>query len=138
MIEVTRREMERAHRDHCKAFTDLEASNSGLTCLFYAAECGLKSLIMKRERQETTAGITHYELGHDINKMLSHLRCEKSLLLPGSIPLEPLKTPKMLRNAAPKDLNQVWRYGLTLKENCQTKQIAEKLNQVCQWVKEQR
>ncbi len=135
MIEITRREMDRAYRDHSNAFNTLTSTScSGLACLFYAVECGLKSLIMKYERQETTSGIDHF--GHNLNKMLDHLRCEKKLRLPDNISLEPLKKPQnQQRNANQDELNQVWRYGVQPRDE---RQLTEKLEQVCNWIKEQR
>ena len=140
MIEITRREMERAYNDHYKAYAKLKNSSfSRFTCLFYAAECGLKSLIMKSERKETTGEIISHDFGHDLNKMLSHLRCERRLHLPKSITLQPLKKPQeQPRNIAPKELNQVWRYGVNIKDDEQMKQLVEQLDLVCLWIKEQR
>lgn len=139
MIEITRREMERAYRDHFKAYRQIDGSSfSGLTCLFYAVECGLKSLIMEREQQETTEDLAKHDFSHNVNKMLSHLKCGKALHLPSVITLTDLKRPQKQRNSGQKELNQVWRYGVDIRDTHQKAEVVNKLLNVCHWIREQR
>ncbi|MGI9279419.1 MAG: hypothetical protein ACR2PX_07295 [Endozoicomonas sp.] len=136
MIEVTDREMERAYRDHKKSSMSLKPNSfSGLTCLFYAVECGLKSVLMKRQQQVTTENVESF--GHNLNNMLDALRCEKSLRLPNNIALEPLKRPQQQRNSCQSELNQVWRYGVMLRDSKQLIELTSKLEQICSWIKQE-
>ncbi len=135
MIEITRREMDRAFRDHWKAFQLLTVkSYSGLACLFYAVECGLKSLIMRRQNKDTNVGTD--KLGHNLNGMLECLRSD--IRLPGSIALTPLKPSNRQRNAQQSELNQVWRYGVELKDSSDRERLTQKLEKVCHWIRDQR
>lgn len=138
-IEITQREMDRAFRSHHEATQQLPSSvnPSKLVCLFYAVECGLKSLIMKRENHKTTSGIDNYEFEHNINKMLNHLRCGKQLRLPVNISLD-TKIPGIQRNTEQSSLNQVWRYGVNIRKPEDQTHITQTLTNICNWVKEQR
>lgn len=139
-IEITRREMDRAFRSHHEATNQLSSScdHSKLICLFYAAECGLKSLIMKRDNLHTSSGIDKHKFEHDINSMLVHLRSGAELRLPGNnISLES-KNPDVQRDTVQSKLNQVWRYGVNIKNRQEQSQITQTLEKICQWVKEQR
>ena len=136
MIEITDREMERAYRDHKNSSKSLKSDSfSGLTCLFYAVECGLKSVLMKRQHKITTENVEGF--GHNLNKMLDALRCEKRLRLPDNIALESLKRPQRQRNACQGELNQVWRYGVMLRDPDQLIDLTSKLEQICSWIKEE-
>ncbi|WP_422134821.1 hypothetical protein [Endozoicomonas sp. ALD040] len=135
-IEITQREMDRAFRSHHEATRHLPSScnPSKLVCLFYAVECGLKSLIIKRERHQTSEGIDHYGFEHNINKMLSHLRCGKKLRLPVNISLDTSK-PNTHRDTDQSKLNQVWRYGVKIKNQADHTHITQTLENICHWVK---
>ena len=138
-IEMTQREMDRAFRSHHAATQQLLSSvnPSKLVCLFYAVECGLKYLVMKREHHSTTGGIDHYGFEHNINKILNHLRCGKQLRLPANISLY-TNNPNAQRDTDQSSLNQVWRYGVNIKRPEDHTHITKTLESICNWIKEQR
>src|SRR6266436_2034197 len=79
MIHVTNREIERAYRQHHTLFRQGEASESksnlsrGLL-LVYAVECGLKAVVMRRERASKTDQIDPLLVSHDIRELLKYLK----------------------------------------------------------------
>nr|MDT0252428.1 hypothetical protein [Endozoicomonas sp.] len=95
-------------------------------------------MIMKQESHRSSEGINRHSFGHDLNKMLDHLRCEKKLRLPPSITLPNLKQPVRQRKAKQSDLNQVWRYGIEIKKIKDHDEITQTLENICLWIKEQR
>ena len=137
MIEITQREMDRAYRDHSRASKTLTADSfSRLTCLFYAAECGLKSVLMKRGQRVTTKDVEKY--GHNLNSMLDEVKCGDRLRLPDNISLEPLRYPhNRQRNADQGELNQIWRYGVKFNDPTHQDDVVSKLENICLWVKQE-
>lgn len=139
-IEITQREMERAFRSHHAATRQLSSpvvTHSRLVCLFYAVECGLKSLIMKQERHQTTNGIEIHNFEHDINKMLEYLKGGAELRLPTK------RIHLAGKSGVPRDtfqskLNQVWRYGADVKKTEDHTRIIKTLENICNWIKVQR
>jgi hypothetical protein len=133
-LEVSRREFYNAFKAHRLLYTKTEQqSNASLTCLFYAIECGLKSIIMKRECREVS-GSREEELSHDINKMLNALSSPQVLLIDNQIQLKPLKNPDRERKASQKYINQVLRYGMTFHHDEMKNTLAEKLTTIMVWI----
>ncbi|MBO9493427.1 hypothetical protein J7438_04915 [Thalassotalea sp. G20_0] len=138
-IEITQREMDRAFRSHHAATQQLPSSvnPSKLVCLFYAVECGLKSLIMKQERHQTTNGIEIHNFKHDINKMLEYLKSGAELRLPTKR-IHLAGKSDVSRDTFQSELNQVWRYGADINDKGDHTRITTTLENICAWIKEQR
>jgi len=87
MIPARRRELEKAFRKHLHAFRSVNKQQRNISyklLLFYAVECGLKVLILKKIFGNTTNDIlNHRELGprlkgaggHDLKVLLHFLHC---------------------------------------------------------------
>jgi len=73
VIQFTRREIEKAWRENLSASSSkTPRTNPHRLLLFYAVECGLKAILMRRRQRDCTdASIA--EFGHDINRLLDTL-----------------------------------------------------------------
>ncbi|MFN5955112.1 MAG: hypothetical protein ACK6A9_15295 [Dolichospermum sp.] len=120
-ITFTDREMQRAWRENSSAYHNHNRvrTNAHRLLLFYAVECGLKAVLMKRKNVSRT-DLCPEIFGHDINKLLEGL-------YPGNNSLQMWKLPEQLfiqdiqdnshvkikqeRQLTPDNINQIWRYG---------------------------
>ncbi|QNP30724.1 hypothetical protein IAR63_06975 [Cylindrospermopsis curvispora GIHE-G1] len=116
-IIFTQREMQKAWRDHFFAYqkaTFIHKNNAHRLNLFYAVECGLKAVLMKRQgknRTDLCQDIT--ECQHDINKLLDKVWSGELLKLP-KISISEIVDTKgnpIDRKINSGQINQVWRYG---------------------------
>ncbi|BDA67223.1 hypothetical protein CAL7716_013890 [Calothrix sp. PCC 7716] len=85
-IPFTDREMERAWLDNLLASYNSQRTNAHRLLLFYAVECGLKFVLMRRrkiKRSDLCAEIAEYQ--HDINMLLRYLSSNTNLRLPEQI-----------------------------------------------------
>ena len=124
-ITFTDREMQRAWRENFSASHNHNRvrTNAHRLLLFYAVECGLKAVLMKRKEVNRTDLCPEIlEEGHDINGLLE-------CLYPGNDSLQMWKLPEQLfipnikdnsyvkikqkheRQLTPDNINQIWRYG---------------------------
>ena len=122
-ITFTDREMQRAWRENSSAYHNHNGvrTNAHRLLLFYAVECGLKAVLMKKKKVNRTDLYPEIlKKGHDINGLLE-------CLYPGNNSLQIWKLPKQLfiqdiqdnsyvkikqeRQLTPDDINQIWRYG---------------------------
>lgn len=135
-ISVTRRELQRAYRSHCIACNAIDKRKckpTYLVMLFYAVECGLKAIWLKRNGKEETAscGKQFDSFGHNINIMLSQLRVHKKLHLPNkSRVVNPGR--RSARDVYSEQLNQAWRYGCQLDND---EIFEEKLVNLITWIR---
>ncbi|WP_446381744.1 hypothetical protein [Coleofasciculus chthonoplastes] len=139
MIPFTRREIEKAWRENLSASSSkTPRTNPHRLLLFYAVECGLKAILMRRRQRDCTdASIA--EFGHDINRLLDTLGVKGSLRLPAHIRLKDIKiqgSPQQ-RNLTPDQINQLWRYGHSFEKNAQIqdKDLESMLFQIAEWIK---
>ena len=102
--------------------------------LFYAVECGLKSVYLRRHRFRTTAQIQDLELqdkGHDIARWVKELRLPASLLrASGEF--------RLIRDGARYGIemaHQAWRYGVSMEEIDEAG-LLEYLQTIQNWVDE--
>lgn len=142
MLKVKRRELEKMYKTHYQVYLEANAEESSLNyshylLLFYAIECGLKALIIKREvRKNTTDALfKHKEYGeklrqdgHDIKYMLKILNNNSYRKL------RTLQC-KNFQGAPPKEYNQVWRYGIETEKEIES-EIVEELEKIANWIKE--
>lgn len=115
-IPFTDRELKRAWRDLSSVATSLlltDRSNPHRLLLFYAVECGLKAVWLKRQSRSLFRGEDISSKGHDLRQILKDLRVGSDLALP-----EYFQLPDVTDNSAtiPRkgkfgELHQVWRYG---------------------------
>jgi len=108
--------------------------NSHRLLLFYAVECGLKAMLLKKINGNTTKDLaSHNKLnklsgknGHNIKYMLSYLGYSQFTL-----PELPCKNNLI---ASCTEYNQVWRYGIEV-ECDKESQIEKELSGVAEWIK---
>jgi hypothetical protein len=113
-VPFTDREMRRAWEENLN-FSQVDLrSNTHRLLLFYAVECGLKAILMKRR----SANCTHHcqEIGeaqHNINKLLDILGASHQLKLPSQMSMGKIndRGVKAERKLDPGKINQAWRYG---------------------------
>ncbi len=126
MIHVTLREIEEAFRKH-KQHRDLSSSltMTDKMVLFYAVECGLKWLYMRKHRlkrtdQADSTGKSVTDFGHNLNSLL-----EKN----GFSYTIPKITAKDSTQIEADSLHQAWRYGKSIEEE-KEKDCLKKLNRI--------
>jgi hypothetical protein len=138
-IPFTDRELNRAWRQ-LSAVSEPIASNSRQNphrlLLFYAVECGLKYVLLKRQNKT----LFDYELiqdtGHDLRGLLKQLRIGSNLSLPDNLQLMPVNQNgiNMQRNGGINILHQAWRYGgLCSSPDDQT--CENQLQELLKWIK---
>lgn len=121
-IPFTNREMQRAWKENLvasEAFIQIKRNNAHRLLLFYAIECGLKSVLMKRRSVTCTNHCDEIgEAQHDINKLLDALGAGNQLKLPNQINMAPIKdkSSKDERKLESGKINQMWRYGGKIEE----------------------
>lgn len=116
MIPFTRRELKNAWRDAGNFSKHAPRGNPHKLMLFYAVECGLKAVYLKRLHSDVIDSEIAHELKHDINKIMDKLLIGNRYLLPMKMNMSTYKKNKVdtPRNCQTGDLNQVWRYGGTI------------------------
>lgn len=113
-VTFTDREMQRAWQTNLQASMHSARSNAHRLLLFYAIECGLKAVLMKRRSLTCTDRCKEFsEAQHDINKLLDILSAGQALKLPNQFNMSPVndKGSKHDRKLNPGKINQMWRYG---------------------------
>ena len=120
-IPFTDQEMRRAWRENrmaSAASIQVKRNNAHRLLLFYAIECGLKAVLMKRKSITRTDHCDEIgEAQHDINKLLDALGAGKKLKLPNKLNIAPIKdkSSKEERKLESGKINQMWRYGGVVK-----------------------
>jgi hypothetical protein len=137
-IPFTDREMEKAWRENKDASHKMPRTNAHRLLLFYAVECGLKSLVMRRQDKNRTDLCTDIsECQHDVNKLLDCLRAGQDLKLPAQLSMKPIKgkNGNDERKFTPGDVNQMWRYGGCCEVTGITDHnLEKKLLEIVQWI----
>jgi len=114
-IPFTDRELKRAWREHavfCVSGGNQRGASHRLL-LFYAVECGLKVVWLKRRGRTCFGADDIARVGHDLRRMLRELRVAGSFSLSENLLLDPIRCNrnKAQRACKSSDLHQVWRYG---------------------------
>ena len=120
------------HLSVCRSCTGV-LKNSHRLLLFYAIECGLKILLLKKIKGNTTEDfVNHKKLGelsgkygHNIKYMLKYLGYGQF-----SLPDLPCQNGQ---KAPPTEYNQVWRYGIESDNTVQDK-IEKELLKIAAWL----
>lgn len=115
-LPFTNRELTRALRELSVVATPAVAGdrwNPHRLLLFYAVECGLKAVWLKRKGRTLFEGEDITRTGHDLRHILKDLNVGSSLSLPESfrLPVARRGQEPLSRNGKFGDLHQVWRYG---------------------------
>ncbi|CAK8720333.1 Doublecortin domain-containing protein [Candidatus Electrothrix laxa] len=140
-IPFTDREMERAWRENLSASERSVRTNALRLLLFYAVECGLKTIIMRRCGRRNCRSDYCADIGeaqHDINKLLDTLNVNVQLRLPRRIRMRDLvnsRKNKEKREVRAGQVNQMWRYGGSSASDVTDKMLEEKLLRISEWIK---
>ena len=148
-VIFTDREMRRAWEINLKVYTHLKTTNAHRLLLFYAVECGLKAVLMKRRQVNCTELCGEIqEAQHNINKLLDCLSAGEVLKLPSQLQMQPIKIQGETRERTldPGKINQVWRYGgsfvhihssSSASSDVQNENIEKQLNLISEWIKQE-
>ncbi|RLC10593.1 MAG: hypothetical protein DRI57_20150 [Deltaproteobacteria bacterium] len=133
MVHVTRREIEKSFRKHKSFVRHLNqsgryASPQRKMILFYAVECGLKSLYMKRKclqrtDQKDSNNKSVSDFSHNLNRLLKKLNLIQHKL-PDVMAVDSISIPA-------KSLHEAWRYGKEL-DAYDERKYEEKLQKIMQ------
>lgn len=116
VIPFTDRELKQAWRELSAVATPVSNTsrkNPHRLLLFYAVECGLKAVWLKRQNRTLFVGTDVSKTGHDLRQILKDLKVGASLSLPENIKLPTVSdgNTQDFRKAKFGDLHQAWRYG---------------------------
>ncbi len=137
-IPFSERELKRALRDLSETSTPPSGNlrkNPHRLLLFYAVECGLKAVWLKRQSRTLFDQDDINKTGHDLRQVLKDLRVGDDLSLPSSLTFSPVKrnNKNVSRTGNISILHQGWRYGgecvIPSDEECETQ-----LEKVMAWI----
>ncbi|MBD2616574.1 hypothetical protein H6G94_36065 [Nostoc punctiforme FACHB-252] len=114
VVAFTDREMQKAWQANLQASMNNSRNNAHRLLLFYAIECGLKAILMKRQGVSCTIHCKEIsEAQHNINKLLDFLSAGQALKLPNQFNMSSIndKGLKQERKLDSGKINQMWRYG---------------------------
>ncbi|RJP33230.1 MAG: hypothetical protein C4527_04805 [Candidatus Omnitrophota bacterium] len=135
MIHSGFNELKKAYRLHRDASLETKGISSCLL-LFYAVECGLKSLYLRRNNFRTTKQIIKNH-GHDLNQWIKVLRLPAYLCGRHSFCLERDRNKKGgVKKESIQNAHQAWRYGVTMESGDEIK-ILQWLKSISQWISEE-
>ena len=145
-IPFTDKEMKKAWDGNLSAYERIPRTNAHRLLLFYAVECGLKAVLMRRQEKSRTDLCTDInECKHNINKLLSELGAGGSLSLPHEIFIQEIfdtQNNKEERKLNPGQINELWRYGGKViaivnkdgKVKANDEHIENKLLEISKWI----
>ena len=145
-IAFTDRELRRAWQANFNASIHSNRSNAHRLLLFYAVECGLKAVLMKRQGVNCTTHCQEIiEAQHNINKLLDALSAGQVLKLPNRLNMTPIKDggQRQERILDSGKINQMWRYGGQLNINYKSndsniltdEKLERQLIQISEWIR---
>jgi hypothetical protein len=137
-VPFTDREMQRAWRNNLQASQQTQPTNAHRLLLFYAIECGLKAVFMKRKSVNCTDAcqIEFGEIQHNINKLLDVLKAGTQLQLSNNLKMSDINNGKQQRQIDISQLNQVWRYGGVV-TNITDEQLEKSLLKISNWIEQE-
>lgn len=137
-IPFTDRELKRAWRELSAIATPAAGStrkNPHRLLLFYAVECGLKAVWLKRQNRSLFDRADIDKTGHNLRQVLKELKVGRQLSLPENLQLQAVtqNQAQIPRNGDISILHQAWRYGGEC--TAPTDQDCEhQLQQVLNWI----
>lgn len=141
MIHVSWKELQKAFRTH---YSESKKIKEGISCnllLFYAVECGLKSLYMKKLKLTSTAKIRDDTLlsksGHDLSIWFKYLNITASEADKYKL-TKSLDFFRLIRDGSQwqvEEAHQAWRYNVGMNPTDE-KILVEWLKNICTWIEE--
>ncbi|AEM46596.1 hypothetical protein Acife_0371 [Acidithiobacillus ferrivorans SS3] len=135
-IPFTDRELKRAWRELSAIATPAAGTvrkNPHRLLLFYAVECGLKAVWLKRQSRSLFDRGDIDKTGHNLRQLLKELRVGADLSLPENLQLQPVTQDRIPRYGNISILHQAWRYGgectAPTDQDCENQ-----LQQVLKWI----
>ena len=130
MLNITQKELERAFKKH-NTFLNSQrdkANNSYKLILFYAVECGLKSLWMWEHKlngtgKETGRGQKATGFLHNLNYLLKEMKWDRKILKAHT---------KNNEKVDHQNLHVAWRYGKQLEESSEIRCVEDLESIRCQ------
>jgi hypothetical protein len=130
MLRATRREIEKAYRNHRDQSGDCSTLSLRLL-LIYSVECGLKAMLMRAHRVETYDQLpVASQIQHDIASGLKQLSAPPNLLL-RSVSTRHQKPPQ--ESVHTSKLHQTFRYGIPIDDDAQ---VTGELRSILTWLNE--
>jgi hypothetical protein len=128
MLHVSRREFHRAFVAHLSAAGNGDSGSTRLL-LTYAAESGLKALVLEERRVDITSKLPLiHELGHDLRALLKELKARPNLMIRRT------KTRQtVVQSVDCAALHQAFRYGIDIDDSAG---VTADLKAVCDWILE--
>lgn len=139
VIPFTDRELRRAWRDLSALAASGAATarrNSHRLLLFYAVECGLKAVWLKRKSLSLFDSPEVEQTGHDLRHIIKELGLSSQISLPSNVHLCDVKNrcnASVPRNGNVTILHQVWRYGGQCTSPTDD-ECGQQLQQVLAWI----
>lgn len=134
MIPAGQSDLRQAFHAHFKEAQKISGICSYLL-LFYAAECGLKSIWLKRKKLLTTANIPDQALlskdGHNLDRWIKELKISANQV--GATPHFHLTKDGSILDIT--KAHQVWRYGIKIRPEDE-KKLVEWLKNICNYIKD--
>lgn len=136
-INITRKEFSDSCRRHYYLYKKTEDNanvNSRRLLLFYSAECGLKSCILRKIGKNTYSELEAYcknnnkgNCGHDIKNLLSIAEIQH---------LDSLKTIRLYEGGEiqSRQFNELWRYGAKVADEKECEDAEEALRKIVEWL----
>ena len=138
-INITRREFQNSCKNHYYLYRTADSSispKSRRLLLFYAVECGLKSLIMKNIGKNTYEELKKYSEeqgkrihGHDLKAMAQEMGIEHKYSL------RRIHLAKE-GECAPDRYNELWRYGATVADEEEEIKAEKTLLWIAEWIEQ--
>ena len=137
-IPFTDRELKRAWRELLSIVLPVQKNmrkNPYRLLLFYAVECGLKAVWLRRQNRTLFEREHISNTGHNLRKLLKLLNVGAGLDLPHRLELDPVKHNGSIipRTGDIGILHQTWRYGgkcqLPTDQECE-----QKLERILNWI----
>lgn len=137
-IPFTDRELKNAWRELSAIAMPTAAdsrTNPHRLLLFYAVECGLKAVWLKRQSRSLFDREDIDKTGHNLRQVLKELKVGAELSLPENLQLKPVTRngAQEPRNGDISILHQAWRYG----GNCTTptdSDCEQRLEKILKWI----
>jgi len=137
-LNVTRNELQKSYKNHYTLYKYGENTVSPKArrlLLFYAVECGLKSLILKNLGKNTYEELRMYSEnnqirihGHDIKAMTREVGIDHIYSL------KKIRLMNQGGNVSPERFNELWRYGVTVEDEEGEKNVEITLEDIAKWI----
>ena len=130
MIHAGTSELKKAFRQHKNCSEECTAPSSYLL-LFYAVECGIKSILYRDSKLKDHASDKQLYQSHDLIALVKELKLPTSMTnVNTTFHLKKDRQSWEIRRA-----HEAWRYGVVIDKNDET-QLVNWLKQVAKWIKE--